>query len=436
MIARRLVPVDSIDRLGHWVVALFATSLLAGAFMALGGCSASGGGEGGTPAGSGQPAATVTSITLSPTGASLQVGQSQQFTATAKDVNGSTIPGVPFTWTSSESLVASVSSSGLVTGLAEGGTSIRAAAGGILSAPATVSVSVAPPVVTAITLSPTGASLQVGQSQQFAATAKDANGNTISGVGFTWQSSNAAVAGVSGSGLASGVSAGSTTITASAGGVTSGGASLTVTGGGGGVSNSYTTSFPLTETPISEGGRWLNGKADGIDWMNIRTASGVAYGTRTNEPGDAIDPTAILAGTWGWNQTAEAVLVVNSVSASKEVELRLNSSLSAHVCSGYEVLYEIAGTISIVRWNGPLGDFTFLTPATDIAQALPGGLKSGDVIKATNVNGLITAYLNGNPIAQVFDATFTAGAPGFGLNTYGGVDPTTYGLSRFTASSN
>src|SRR5262252_1248375 len=29
---------------------------------------------------------------------------------------------------------------------------------------------------------------------------------------------------------------------------------------------SYSTHFPLNEDPISEGGRWLNGAKDGIDW--------------------------------------------------------------------------------------------------------------------------------------------------------------------------
>jgi hypothetical protein len=256
-------------------------------------------------------------------------------------------------------------------------------------------------------------------------------------VTFAWTSSNQAVATVNSSGLATGLVAGSTIIGATIGPVSTGTALAVTTGGGGGGGGGrvYTTYFPLAQNPISEGGNWINGLQTGLDWMNIRTASGVAYGTRTNEPGDAIDPTAILTGTWGWNQTAEATVVVTSGGAAKEIELRLNSTLAAHVCNGYEILYEVTGTITIVKWNGPLGSYTVLAPASNIPQALPGGLKTGDVIKATNVNGLITAYLNGAQIAQVFDATYTAGAPGFGLNTYGGADPTTYGLSRFTASS-
>ena len=383
--------------------------------------------------------ATVDSITLVPLGASLQVGQTQQFTATAKDVGGNTIAGVPFTWQSSNSAVASISGSGLARGESAGLATITASGGGATSSPgAQLTVTVAPPVVNSITLTPSGASLQVGQTQQFTATAKDVGGNTIAGVPFTWQSSNSAVASISGSGLARGESAGLATITASGGGATSSpGAQLTVTGVAGG-GNSYSTNFSGTENPISEGGgRWLNGLVDGRDWLDIRTEAGVAYGTRTSQPGDAIDPTAILTGTWGRNQMAQVTLVVTTGGAFKEAEIRLNSSLSEHVCTGYEILYEITGTIAIVRWNGPVADYTFIAAADNIpGRAGNGGLVTGDVLKATNVNGVISAYLNDVFLVSATDTTYQAGAPGFGLNTYNDTDPRTYGVSSFSASSN
>jgi hypothetical protein len=68
----------------------------------------------------------------------------------------------------------------------------------------------------------------VGQTQQFTAVAKDANGNTISGVSFTWSSSDPSVATVNNNGLATAVAMGTATITASAGGK-SGSATLNVT---------------------------------------------------------------------------------------------------------------------------------------------------------------------------------------------------------------
>src|SRR3954469_6801107 len=40
----------------------------------------------------------------------------------------------------------------------------------------------------------------------------------------------------------------------------------------------YSTSFPLTENPISEGGAWTTGGRVGLDWQDIRTDRGVAFG--------------------------------------------------------------------------------------------------------------------------------------------------------------
>ncbi|MCX8089045.1 MAG: Ig-like domain-containing protein, partial [Meiothermus ruber] len=57
------------------------------------------------------------------------------------------------------------------------------------------------PSISTIEVSPATASKQVGQTQQFTAVAKDAGGNVISGVTFTWSSSDTAVATVNNSGL-------------------------------------------------------------------------------------------------------------------------------------------------------------------------------------------------------------------------------------------
>src|ERR1044072_8287098 len=41
---------------------------------------------------------------------------------------------------------------------------------------------------------------------------------------------------------------------------------------------SYKTEFKKNETPISEGGLWLNGRKDGIDWCDVLVKDGVAFG--------------------------------------------------------------------------------------------------------------------------------------------------------------
>jgi hypothetical protein len=85
-----------------------------------------------------------------------------------------------------------------------------------------------------------------------------------------------------------------------------------------------------------------------------------------------------------------------------------------------------------VRWNGPLNDFTILAEANNNYQ----GIKAGDVLLGTNVNGLITVYVNGVVVAQAADNTYTGGSPGLGFWLSEG-DPslnTTFGFSFFTAT--
>jgi hypothetical protein len=71
-----------------------------------------------------------------------------------------------------------------------------------------------------ITVSPISpANLLVGAAQQFTATAKDSNGNTLTGVTFTWTSTVTSVATVNNTGLATAIAPGSTFIVASVGAI-------------------------------------------------------------------------------------------------------------------------------------------------------------------------------------------------------------------------
>ena len=199
----------------------------------------------------------------------------------------------------------------------------------------------------------------------------------------------------------------------------------------------YSTNFPLTESPISEGGNWINGSTTGLDWGYVSTTAGQTH----THPGTArySDATALLTGTWGSNQMAQATVgsIVNACTSDNcypEVELRLCSTLSAHVCNGYEITFSLKPNekayLIIVRWNGPLADFTYLLNQSGSQYQA----KTGDVIKATVVGNVISAYKNGVLMGQATDSTFTTGNPGMGFNenTFNG----DYGFSSFTASDN
>ncbi len=185
----------------------------------------------------------------------------------------------------------------------------------------------------------------------------------------------------------------------------------------------YRTKFLRAEDPISEGGEWYNGQADGLDWANVRTMPGLAFGTEIGgkrpEPQMFDDSTALLKGTWGPNQTVEAT--VYSVHPNlndtvwEEVEIRLRSSISPHNCTGYEIMFRCSkipkAYCNVARWEGPLGKFKYLKNTGGSKY----GVKTGDVVKATMFGDVITVYINGEQMFQVRDDKFTGGNPGMGF---------------------
>src|SRR5271166_4441866 len=206
------------------------------------------------------------------------------------------------------------------------------------------------------------------------------------------------------------------------------------------LANTYTTNFPLLENPISEGGNWINGGDTGLDWSNVQTVTGYAFGTMPGtSSGNAqyADSTALLAGSWGSDQSAQGVVYVNQAASSayEEVEIRLRSSLSAHSCTGYEIDCSVSSLqqyVAIDRWDGALGSFTLLAVNYNVPQII-----TGDLITATISGGTITAYLNGVQVVQATDSTFSTGNPGIGFYLQGasGLNPN-YGFSSFIASDN
>ncbi len=179
----------------------------------------------------------------------------------------------------------------------------------------------------------------------------------------------------------------------------------------------YATSFSLTENPISEGGKWTNGASSGVDWNNVSTTPGLAIG---HQPGNVqyTDGTALLTGSWGASQSAQGTVYIGPTYESDypEVEIRLRSSLTAHSCTGYEIAFKAINSnqsyIIIVKWNGKVGNFTMLAKLVGPQY----GLRNGDVVAATIIGNVITAYINGEQKAQVTDNTYSSGNPGIGFN--------------------
>ena len=183
-----------------------------------------------------------------------------------------------------------------------------------------------------------------------------------------------------------------------------------------------------------------NGRIHRSGLVQCPDKSGPGLGCRQRAPKYA-DPTAILTGSWGANQSVQAKAHVISPSYRyyQEIELRLRSKLSAHAATGYEINFGVSHAyVEIVRWNGALGNFTYLGsscryPAV-CGQVSGFTIRDGDVAKATIIGDKILVYVNEKLIASATDSTFSTGNPGIGFNygcdsTYG-----THGWSSFSAT--
>ena len=225
---------------------------------------------------------------------------------------------------------------------------------------------------------------------------------------------------------------------------------------------SYNTSFPATENPISQGGKWVSGSAAGTNcggfsgqcWNDVQTENGLATNTGDNincsgNPGsDCNDASATLTGTWGPNQTMCATVTIGSIGRTDvdEVEIHLNSVISSQSITQYEFTYSTQSSPynGFVRWNGPIGSFTSLGNGS----SNPPELVTGDIICATHTQGspgtLSATYNHGGtvtPLVTVADniaggAVYSNGAPGIGFyNQQTLADNGQFGFSAINATA-
>lgn len=224
----------------------------------------------------------------------------------------------------------------------------------------------------------------------------------------------------------------------------------------------YTTNFPVTENPLTEGGNWRNGQRDGIDWKDFRTVPGLAYGTQLGSPPPYDDSTAVVTGTWGPDQTVEMrVKTVNQQTGgvNQELEVRLRTTINAHSLQGYEVLWRVNHDGSqyhqIVHWLGPIGTASCnwgcafqMVPGSRDMRSWDGnpGVYDGDTLGASIIGNRIRTWVIHNGVKQILQdindtsghgggARFTSGAPGMGAWLRGpGSTVADYGVTSFTAT--
>ena len=347
----------------------------------------------------------VGSVAIEPAGASVIVGRTTALTATVRDADGTVVTDRPVTWSSSNALVASVSTTGVVTAVAPGSATISAAAGG-RSGSSAVTVTLVP--VGSVTVLPSTASIVAGQSTTLAATLRDAAGTIITGRTVTWSSSNTLVATVSSTGVVTAIMPGVVAVTATSEGQ-SGTSSVTVTPvpvASVTVSPSTTTmvagsTTTLTATVRDASGAILVNRAVTWSSSNALVAPVSSAGVVTALSAGSATITATSEGRSGTSAVSVTAIPVGTVTVqptSVEVVVGRTSSLAA-------VVRDANGTVvtdRVVAWTS-----SNTSVATVSSAGVVKALKTGTAtITATSEGKSGSSALTATP-APVGSVTVT-----------------------------
>ena len=353
----------------------------------------------------------VSAVILSPGQVTIFPGQTLQLSAIVTDDRGQVLSGKPVTYSSSNAQVASVSSAGLVTGISAGSVTITATSEG---ATGTASVTVAREPVAVVEVSPSTASIAVGQPVQLTAIARGAAGQVLSLTGRTvsWATGSPSIATISASGIATGVSPGTTTIIATVDGRQGSAtvpvlvvpvASVVVNPPSTSVTVGQSTT--LTATALDANGIPLAGRVVGWSSSDNAIASVSSNGTVT---GVAVGNAVITATVDGQTGTATvavgAVPVASVVVSPTQPTLTVGQTVQLSATARDAAGQPLPGRVA-----------TWSTSAASVATVSSSGLVTG----VTAGSATITATIDG----QTGSATVTVNAVAQGVVTSVTVSP-------------
>ncbi|MDH5354171.1 MAG: Ig-like domain-containing protein, partial [Gammaproteobacteria bacterium] len=349
--------------------------------------------------------ASLTSISVTPSTASVVEGSTQTFVATGNYDDGSSADiSTSVSWTSSNNAIATVSASGLAAGVSQGSATITAT-GGLISGSASLTVNAAS--LTSISVTPSTASVVEGSTQTFVATGNYDNGSSADiSSSVTWTSSNVTVATVDGSGLSTGVAAGVATITATSGGVSATAdltvnaatlTSISVTPAIGTVIEGMTQAFVAT-------GNYDNGSSTDISASVNWTSNNVTIAT--------VDASGLATGVSQGSATVTATSGFISGSASLTVNAATLTSISvtpanATVIEGLTQAFVATGNYD----NGSSADLSASVNWTSSNNAIATVGASGLAAGVSQGSATITAtsgFISGSASLTVNAATLTS----------------------------
>ncbi|MDD2263033.1 MAG: PQQ-binding-like beta-propeller repeat protein, partial [Clostridia bacterium] len=256
-------------------------------------------------------------IAVSPAEKSVFVGDNWTFTATPLDQYDEPMDGVLCTWTSSNATVGTVDETGNFTALTAGTTTL-VAANGTVSGNAVVTV-LDPAMLTTITISPSPASITVGEGLQLNATAVNQYNTTIDGLTFTWTCSDTSVGTVNETGYFTSLTYGRANVTAAIGAVN---ATVPVT--------------VLPPSPLT----WSVDDSGGANFTSIQAAVDAAFDGDTIVVGD---------GTYNESVTVTKPLTLRSENGPEKTKIAPTSTYGVTVLADNSTVsgFGISGTSGI-----------------------------------------------------------------------------------------
>ena len=173
-------------------------------------------------------AARIAALNVVPHAATIASGSKVSLTASALDSHGNSLSGRAVSWTTSNSNIATISTTGVVTAFKIGDATLTATSEGVTAASR---VHVTTGGVAVVAVAPASIGLAAGGTQALAVTLSDAGGNVLPAATVKWSSTNKNVATVSTTGVVTARRVGTSTVSASVNGV-SGQASVVVSAAG------------------------------------------------------------------------------------------------------------------------------------------------------------------------------------------------------------
>ena len=318
--------------------------------------------------------AALSSISISGA-SSLAAGLSEQLTAqgTYTDSSTQTITN-QVTWQSSDSTVATVSSTGMLKSLKAGTVTVSAV---LSSVTGTASVTVSSAVLSSINVGTPSPSLASGGTEQLTATGVYSDGSSASlTTQVAWSSSDGSVAVVNSVGLLTALKAGSVSVMASMGGV-SGTANVTVNA----PSLVSITVSPLAFTIASGQSKQLSAMGVYSDGTSSDVTSQATWSSASSSFA-TVSSSGLVAGVSAGSSTITATIGAKSGSAVATVTSALLTSIvvtpaTASIATGQSQAFTASGIFSDGSTTDITNSVEWSSSSTSYATIDPTGLATG-----------------------------------------------------------